>query len=332
VAYLFKQPKSPYWWVSYKDAAGDRQRESLKLRHDNLKQTKAAKTKCLFYTAKESESLAYEAHEEWNAWVPGYIKRRYLNKNTLESSNRMWLRIKEYLTAHNKDVPKVITTQTISGMISSLRKTGIVDNYVKNHISLFSVLMKEAMRRGFSDHNPCLGWEFSPAKVKANKLAIPDADISKCLILLRELPFWMTVSFKLGLYHGVRLRESLPKPDQIDLRKNVVTFYMKGGVVNTVPIHPEVRRELEVVAHSGLPEVKESGMSQWFQRFFKKHNLPYSHHCLRVTCITKMAQAGVPIQHAMSYVHHATQAIHLIYIRLQAKDLGHVHASVAYDL
>jgi integrase len=44
-------------------------------------------------------------------------------------------------------------------------------------------------------------------------------------------------------------------------------------------------------------------------------------HCTRVTVITRMARAGVPIQQAMAYVGHADQTVHRIYQRLQADDL-----------
>jgi len=332
VAYLYKQPKSPYWWVSYRGADGRRKRESLKLRRDNKVETKKARTECLLLAANENQTSDYQHDGEWDSWVPSYIKRRYTVTSSFRCTVTIWMRIKDFLEANHKPCPAVICKRTIARLIQHLRGMGLRDSYVKAHVSKFSVIMKEAVRQGLCLDNPCLGWEFTVVKMRADKEPVSDEDIKTCLSLLNLEPVWMKVAFKVGLYHGVRVGEMLPDPSMIDLKRGTVAFLMKGNRLNVVPIHPEVKKELEWLVKEGKPSINPHTYQARMNNFFRKNGMPYSSHCLRVTCITRMAKAGVPIQHAMAYVNHASATIHRIYVRLQAKDLSHVHSSVSYDL
>lgn len=65
--------------------------------------------------------------------------------------------------------------------------------------------------------------------------------------------------------------------------------------------------------------------------FFKAIGLPHlCFHCTRVTVITRMARAGVPISQAMRYVGHASTAVHKIYQRLAASDLSSAVNAISY--
>lgn len=52
-------------------------------------------------------------------------------------------------------------------------------------------------------------------------------------------------------------------------------------------------------------------------------------HCTRVTVITKMARAGVPMAVAMAYVLHSSSLVHKIYQRLGIADLGSAVAAIS---
>lgn len=57
--------------------------------------------------------------------------------------------------------------------------------------------------------------------------------------------------------------------------------------------------------------------------YFKKHGMTHlSFHCTRVTVVTRLARAGVPLAQAMAFVGHSSSLVHRLYTRLRPADLS----------
>ncbi|MDR1282262.1 MAG: hypothetical protein LBK99_15785 [Opitutaceae bacterium] len=88
-------------------------------------------------------------------------------------------------------------------------------------------------------------------------------------------------------------------------------------------------RQLQEAGASHLCVLPRMASKDWWL-FFRR--LKMSHlcfHCTRVTVITRLARAGMPIQQAMRFVGHASAVVHQIYQCLQALDLGAAVAALA---
>ena len=129
------------------------------------------------------------------------------------------------------------------------------------------------------------------------------------------------------IHHGVRLRETAIDTKNVNLKRNTVHFnYQKNGEPFTVKIAPGVRPLMEkLVAQGGkrlfkIPENDSKPFSNLFEELgMAKEN--YCFHCTRVTVITRLALADVPIAKAMRYVNHASEEIHRVYTKIKAEDV-----------
>ncbi len=200
-----------------------------------------------------------------------------------------------------------------------------------------SLVMQEAVRRGYCRSNPCYktGIRRTPRKEKPE---ITDAEL---VTIRAALPAfvaacpgreWMPIAFEIAIHQGCRLRETeLNIARDVDFERNVVTFRAKGGKVFGTALHPDVRELILKLKAKGAKttcHVPDLGSRDWW-RFFKQNNLPHlCFHSTRVSVVTRMARAGVPIQQAMRYVGHASQTIHSVYQRLTTPDLAAAVAAV----
>jgi integrase len=147
---------------------------------------------------------------------------------------------------------------------------------------------------------------------------------------------WMAIAFEIAILQGCRLSATQIPMERVDLERGTVTLHEKGArgkpTVFTMPIHPQLRTLLERLKAKGkkitceLPQFA----SRNFSRVLRALGLPHTFHSTRVTVISRMARAGVPIQQAMAYVHHGSMAVHQIYQRLRPEDAGAAHAAIAY--
>ena len=157
----------------------------------------------------------------------------------------------------------------------------------------------------------------------------------------RDLPLekrWMSTSLTIALHHGCRLRETQIPFTRIDFRAGTIRFVAKGRSggephVFTVQIHPGLVDLLTRIKATGaeytcvLPRLPSKAWWSLFQGDPRLKHLCF--HCTRVTVITRLARAGVPISTAMRYVGHSSEAVHRIYQKLRADDLGVCHSALA---
>jgi integrase len=146
----------------------------------------------------------------------------------------------------------------------------------------------------------------------------------------------MTITFEIAVHQGCRLTETQLPLTSVDLRANTIRFTGKGrnGVpkVFTTALHPGLRPlMLQLVDAGAVVTCTHPKMSSvhWF-KFLNEIGLGHlCFHCTRVTVITRLARAGVPIQQAMRFVGHSSEQVHAIYQKLKSDDLSACTSALA---
>jgi integrase len=289
--------------------------------------------------------------EVWSAWVVPYLENHYRRqKKTLKRYLGAWDWIRTFVEEENLPHPQSVTYNHVMRFItwrsSRERHCGkiVSRNTAICDVKLWGIVMREAVRRGYCTTNPCLklGIQRDPPKEKSEIL---DAEADLITRLLNEkeasLPItdrWMSTSFRIASLHGCRLSETQIPMTAIDFARQTMRLSAKGrngkAKVYTVRIHPQLMPlllELQA-ARATITCVHPPMASKDFHTFFQSRpELSHlSFHCTRVTVITKLARAGVPIQQAMAYVGHASQTVHKIYQKLKAEDLSLCTQAISY--
>ena len=352
---IYKRKDSPYWWIKF----------WCPLRHRNVGKSSGQRTdnpQGYRLALEESRSLSADARAartvgtsaRWETWVLDWLRMRHRNcARTLYCESKRWGWLDAFLTENKIYGPQSVTFQT--GLDYMKWRTSQVKRVSKKHPShntalaelrFFSRVMRESVRRGFITASPLerMGIKKDPAPEKPDMSA---ADIAATRAGLMEweghLPLkdqWMTICFEIGIHQGCRLTETSVPLTDIDEDRGRITFHAKPKKVFTTQLHPALvpmirdLRKAGVVRTCVLPQMA-SKIWHWFFKGRKERNwtgvCPHiCFHCTRVTVITRMARAGVPIQQAMAYVGHADETIHRIYQRLQADDLTRCTAALAF--
>lgn len=335
MASLFKQQKSKFWWIKFRNSTtGKTERVSTKLT-DLVR----ANRLCAEYTFKESQLNAASPSELWDRWVPGFFEERYgSNKLRAECA---WRVLRMFLTEHDLTAPRQVlrehATQYLAwrakpnkskGKYKAGRNTAILE------IKFLSILLDEAQRRGYCVFNPWLKLKLHRDR-QNQKPEYPRTALAKILKHIRHEPepkrsFFLN-SFLIARYHGCRLSETYFNPlvaVQFSDRPTI-SFHAKGDRTHTVFLHPKLVRRFRRMRAQGrtetYPPVK-SPAKEWFNFLtrigIKKEYPGACFHSLRVTAATTLARKGIPEKKAMDYIGHASTTVHRSYVRLKPEDLA----------
>jgi integrase len=331
MAYLFKRPKSPYWWIGYRSGENQVQ-ESTKLRHDDRAGTRRAQILANEKSRAELNTTPSGQRDRWEFWVPGFMALRYKKKQaSAERKGLAWKNLSAYLLKNKVCFPAQLTYIHCRDYIAFREKGDREFGVLRGHhntalyeLKFLGMLMREAIKRGYASANPAADLGISKLD-PAEKPEIPDADLALIWRELQKEPEWMRNAWQISLYTGCRLRATrLQLARDVDLQRGRITFHEKGGKIFEVPM----RRELLPVFQRLIFENRSSAVdmpampSKFFYQFFKRiHRPQYCFHCLRVTFITRAARAGLQEREVMRLVNHASTTIHRIYVRLRADDL-----------
>lgn len=346
-ASVYARKRSPFWWISYWCPRQQKRiHQSTTYRRDQAQGKRRAldlaNEKSKFADADKSE----KGQDRWERWVEDFLLQRYPGENRKKTRIRMltgWKQWREFLDDSGIRIPRVLTYEHVLAFVkwrSSQVKPSSGKVVSKNtalcDVRIMAVVMREACRRGHADGNPCdrLGITKDPAKEKPE---MTDAEIDKIRAALKSRPEWMQVGFEIAIHQGCRLTETAVPWNRIDFANDSITFVAKGrnGKPHefTTKIHPGLKPQLLTLKNK-YPESKATcsmpsmAAKEW-HFFFQEIGLPHlCFHCTRVTVVTRMARAGIPIQQAMAYVGHASEIIHKVYQRLKAADTGNAAAAI----
>lgn len=292
--------------------------------------------------------------ERWHVWVVPFLEQRYrrspLSLRRYMTSWKVWQR---YLDEKKVAGPRALTFQHIRDYLewrtSKQKRSGkfVSHNTAMTDIEALRIIMGEAVRRGWRLDNPArdLGITRDPAKEKRE---ITDGEMARIITALDQLVAkkphkdWMRISWEIARWQGCRLSET-----QFDIRRHVdfaedtIKFRGKGGIIIHTKLHPQLKPYLQDMLQKGraftckFPRMgvgAAGAASKFFRLFFDELGLPdISFHCTRVTVITKLIRAGVPLAQVMAFIGHADEEVNRIYRKLKPRDLGGVTAALSYS-
>lgn len=351
---VYKRADRPTWYVAYDCPKRFRRvNESTGFLIDD------PQGKLKAYSFARERGMSGIAHgradqkDRWEGWTAQWLKDRFRNHpKTLTSYLGAWKFILFFLNENSVFSPRLLTRQHVVDFVhwreTQKKRSGKTPgrNTAIHNVQVLSRVMREAIARSFATVNPCLRMGDSVTRDPvAQKPEFSDAQVEKIRAEFARRhgigrpSDWMPIAFEIALHQICRLSATQIPMSRIDLERNTVTLVEKGSdgkpTVFTLPIHPHLR-PLLVKLHDAGREftcVIPRFASRNFTRFLRSIGLPvgYSFHCTRVTGITRMARAGVPIQQALRFVHHGDIAVNQIYQRLGVDDLSACLAALNFS-
>jgi integrase len=350
---VYPRKDSPFWWIAFLcPRKGIRVCESSKQRRDE----KLGFKRALDLAREKSEDGRVAKAElgvaAWELWVPAWLTLKYSDRpRTFAAEKHRWRFLHAFLTERKVWVPSEVTYQLGLDFLAwrqqhKTRSGKGGYNNALGELRMLGRIMRESVRRGFVKASPLERMGLKRHK-SPEKPEITEDEIAAILNALKEkeggLPItqrWMTVSFTIALHQGCRLQETSLPLGMIDERAGTVTFHQKGDRIFTTRLHDGLRplvAELRAAKAKRTCVLPRMASKEW--HWFLKGRPERNHvgvapricfHCTRVTVITRLARAGVPIQQAMRYVGHADETIHRIYQRLQTPDLDRCLAALSF--
>jgi integrase len=332
MASLHRKPRSPFWYLRYLDKTGAWKSKSTGYRAEDAKETAAARVFCAQRSEKE---LADDGKtKEGKGWefVPKFLADHYRNPISLQRMQTRWEWVSLFLSKMDLGTPSAIRYQHgqayVDWRTTFKKRTGKVAarNTAIYEVKSFALIMKQAVRLEMCLANPLTNLGIKK-DTPAEKPEITDAEFEILLAGIKKEPQWLRDCFLIGMHTGCRLRETVIAARGINLTKNTLTFFKpKGGEKRafSIPMPPALRPVFTQMLseHRGVTLEMPFQPSRQFQHFF--HRLGMDHlcfHCLRVTFITRLQRASVPLGEAMRRVNHASEEIHRIYQRMTVDDL-----------
>lgn len=342
MATIYRRRGSPYWWIKFRKY-GKIIQESTHLRHAMSFETKKARELCTERNLEEIKEGGGSSNDKFSQWVLIFFEQMYSRSaKTLQATRCRWNALTRYFESINIIIPRQITYSTSLDYLTWRQKDGASRNTAMHEIGLLRFVMGEAVKRGMCQVNPCARMGIKRDKPK-EKPEISDEEITKIRNELdriddetgeRAWPEWMKISFEIAIHQGCRLRETSVPFRDIDFDRQTITFNAKGSKRFTTALHPGLHEYLQLLENQGKSTTCELPVmpSKFFHTLFTKLHLKHlCFHCTRVTVVTRLARAGVPMSQAMRFVGHSSHIVHRIYQRLSVDDLGHCLSALTYN-
>jgi len=338
---VYQRKQSPWWWIAYWDPAKmKRVYEATPYRLNDPQ----GKRRALNYASPKSKLAEVERGEKgmdrWERWVDDMLLRKYGPRpKTYKRMAGGWQQWQAFLMEFGVHVPRGLQYRHVLDFVSwrtAQTKPSSGKQVSKNtalcDVRVMSVILGEAVKLGYADEN--VAARTGIPKDKADeKPEITADEIAMIRKGLESRPEWMRISFEIALHQGCRLTATQVHMAGVDLKAGTIQFREKRGLIFTTQLHPDLRPLMESLKaqkkrlaceHPPMPAKK------WHD-FFRELDLGHlCFHCTRVTVVTRMARAGVPIQQAMAFVGHASTTIHKIYQRLKPADAAAAVAALNY--
>lgn len=333
MAYLYRKPRSPFWYVVYLDTDQKERHRSTGLRADDPNDTAKAKALRAELEAKEHRRTPVIDTQTWEHWVPEYLERHCVSPRTHERYLDAWKWIALWLQTRKLHSPRQITYRNalefIDWRTAFKKKSGktVGRNTAIFELKTLALIMGEAVRLGHTDANPLVSLKIKRDKA-AKKPELTDEEIVTLRNALVEEPEWMQTAFEIALHTGCRLRETRIPMNCVDFDENKITFPSpKGGEDRafSIPMPSALRLLFMRFAKERRRFTLEFPFqpSRRWQQFFIKMKVPHlCFHCLRVTFVNRLRRASVPREAAMRLVNHASELVHQIYQRETVQDVA----------
>lgn len=343
MAYTYCRPNSPWIYIRFKDDAGKWVSRPTSYRKGHKAEKAKADKAALKLSQEERAKALHAPGDQWDAWVPAWIKHRYGSKadeaTTFSVYNRYWRRFSRWLAAAGIAYPSQFTFDHVLAYRESREDDEVGINTIIHELKFMGIVLSEAVRRGHSSANPCLKMGFQRETPKG-KIPWPQPAVEKVAAHIETQPDWMQASFILGYYQAARLRQCEVPLTDIDLERRRIFYWRsitgrpltKGDkpfaqpiATAAVPLLRKLIAKREAEGAGALCDMPAIPSVYWreFLDSLGLHQL--SHHGLRTTWITRAALSRKISQaEAKAFVNHGSTAVHEIYQRLNADDVAHV--------
>jgi integrase len=349
MASLYKRPKSPYWWIKYRDPeTGTLIRESTGCLIGQGR-SKAVEI-CARVSLKEAQRPIRSRNEEhWDQWVVPFLTSRHASRpGTLKRTLSIWTTLRRYLAAERIETPRHLTRSHCLAYVQwranpdNLTRTGapVHINTILTELVQLSKIMNEAVTRQYTHANPAsklaikqapprekgemTDWHIQVIRDEINRMRTP-SNPDRC-----NLRSFFHISFEIAIHQGCRLAETCLPMNHIDCEAMQITFLAKGSRVYRTELNPNLLPILQPLLDSGAshtytsPTNKSLRWWEFFNRLRKRHPGKFdniSFHSTRVTCISRLERAGAPEKVVMDLVNHSSTTVHRVYRRATRQEL-----------
>lgn len=333
MARLLKRPRSPFYYIEFKDATGQLCRESTKCRHDTREGERAANRILNKRAAEEKQAKVLPRNSAFSQWVVGFLTQHATNPATRRCYLNRWNMLTLFLNSRKIQHPCQITyalcQEYVAWRISGQDIKAVSQNTARDDLGTLRLIMSEAVRRDFAMANPCINLRIKSAP-RRERQELSDADIAA---VRQELATgvnpatgcrwfdWMTMQFEIALHTGRRISETKIAMATMDLERGEYTVRVKGGKIKTKPIHPALLPILKTVRGEFTHNVGASHSSRMWRLLFDKLKMGFSFHCIRVTFVSRCRRAGIDRWTALQLCDHASAVVHQTYNRYADADL-----------
>jgi integrase len=340
MAHEIKMKGSAFAWVSWRAEDGRRHRKSTGIHKDDPQAARLIAAELARLRKVEAASPRDATPGAFQRWVPRWLARLE-NEHTRTRYTNAWNALIPFLEARQLRHPGGVRYRHArewmdwrTGDQGRERKwnTAIVE------LRVLAAIMQEAVRREFIGANPLqkLGLKRRAGKVKPEITPAEERQIlAECVrrAALGEQDAWMGRAFVVAMRHGCRLSETDVPLCDVDIERKTIYFARtKGGKVRVVPAHPDVveiakaRKAAGAETLVGLPVACPGKRFLMMLRSIGLNHLCF--HCTRVTVVSRLARAGVPLAQAMEFVGHGSSEVHAIYRRFSPGDFSAALAAV----
>lgn len=332
MASTYTRKDSNLIYLRFKDPSGKWIGRPTGYRKDNIGERRQAKLLARKMAEEQRPAGRGQAGDRWEDWVDGWLDATYGGSaaTTLKVYRRYWRKTLPWLLTNGIVTPSQVLYRHIPTYRDHRIAAGAGQNTIIHEVKFLSLLMGEAVKRGFASANPCVrsGLRKVPPKEKS---VWSEGELAVVAEAVKGEPLWLQSTFILGACQAARLRQCAVPLCDINLERRRITYRKtKGGKPFTQPLAakaiPELRRIIaarEKEGASTLCEIPLLPSVEW-RRFLDKLGLPHlSHHGLRTTWITRAAlSGGVTEAQARRFVNHGSGAVHLLYQKLNADDIA----------
>jgi integrase len=331
MASIKRRAGSKWLTIRYRDLdTGDWKDETTEFLKDNPEDERKAFKEARRRTAIE-QKFSPQRVGDFSTWVTAYMAHHFKNENSLRRYTFAWDNLVEWLTDKKIRHPRHFRYEHVQDYMiwrNTKAKPGKdATNTARLEMKFLSFLMKEAMKRGYTESNPV-----SLAKIPKNEAKLKeeftDEEIIKARLLYQAKPSkWMSIVFEIMIHLGCRFSESrFPKTN---VNFTAMTIQLEDskrkknatGKVFTVPMTKQLAdylKGLEWKDGYAIPPLDRS-MNENFNSVIRNEFGATSHSC-RVTFITRCHRAQLSEPQAMALVNHSTRLVHRIYSRLNVHD------------
>ncbi len=222
-----------------------------------------------------------------------------------------------------------ITADSIDSWVESLQEMGNSNGTVNRKLALLSKILSFAKSRGKITDKPCI--EKMAESLGRIRFVSPEEErtiLNYFGQVSQDLHDFTILLIDTGVRSGEAYRLQVR---DIDMPTGMVSIWInKAALPRSIPMTLRVRNLLKRRCESLEIGKLFPYPSWWYEKAWAKlrvklqmaHDNQFVPYCLRHTCATRLAQAGVPLAAIQKWMGHKTIGITMKYIHLAPSDLN----------